>query len=186
MRKLLKIILFVFVLLIVFGISSFGIVILDVAGNLATDIHPLPNGAPIGQAIVVYDPGLTGGAKDVATKIGYDVQSEGYNVVLAGVRSSTAANITGYDIIVVGGPIYAGKPAGTIQAYLNRLNPPATAKIGVFGYGSVRIGDVNQTTVNQEVAPLPSNTAVTLTAAIKLTSNDNLDIKCQEFVNRFG
>jgi flavodoxin len=126
LKKILKIIIAVFALLIIVGIASFSIVILDVAGSLATDTHPLPNGAPIGQAIVVYDPGLTGGAKDLATKIGYELQDKGYNVVLTGVKSSTAANVTGYDVIVVGGPIYAGKPAITIQSYLNNLAPPAT------------------------------------------------------------
>src|SRR5512134_1950426 len=102
MRKILKIILVMFALLIVVGVAGFGIVILDVAGTLATDTHPLPNGTPIGQAMVVYDPGLSGGAKDVATKIGYELQTAGYNVVLAGVKSNTAANTTGYDVLVVG------------------------------------------------------------------------------------
>lgn len=101
------------------GIASVSIVILDVAGNFATGSQTLPNGVAIGTALVVYDPGLSGGAKDVAPKIGYDLQSQGYTVVLAGVKSSDAANTTGYDVIVVGGPIYAGKPASTVQSYLN-------------------------------------------------------------------
>jgi len=80
MRKILKIIIVVFALLIIVGIASFSIVILD-ASTLATDTNPLPNGAAIGRAIVIYDPGLSGGAKDVATKIGYDLQEAGYNVI---------------------------------------------------------------------------------------------------------
>ena len=46
---------------------------------------------------MVYDPGLTGGAKDAATKIGYDLQDAGYNVTLAGVKSAAAINTAGYD-----------------------------------------------------------------------------------------
>jgi flavodoxin len=182
MRKILKIIIVLFASLIIVGIASFSIVILDVAGTLATGTHPLPNGAPIGQAMVVYDPGLSGGAKDVATKIGYDLQTAGYNVVLAGVKSKTAANNTGYDILVIGGPISAGKPASSIQAYLNSLNPPATAKVGAFGYGSVKVDDTNSTVVMQDVAPLPSNIPETLNAAIKVASGDKVDAKCQDFV----
>jgi flavodoxin len=127
---------------------------------------------------------ITGGAKDVATKIGYVLQESGYNVVLAGVKSSTAANLTGYDIIVVGGPIYGSKPSSTIQSYLNNLNPPANSKVGVFGYGDIQIDSSNQTLVTQEVAPLPSDSTVTLTAAIKITPSDNVDSRCQEFVNQ--
>jgi menaquinone-dependent protoporphyrinogen IX oxidase len=181
LRKILKIIA-VFALLIIVGIASFSIVVLDVAGSLATDTDQLPNGAPIGQAIVVYDPGLTGGAKDLATKIGYKLQTEGYNVVLAGVKSSTAASITGYDLIVVGGPIYAGKPASTIQSYLNNLAPPANAKVGAFGIGSVKIDDNNSSAVMQDVASLPSSSPVTLNAVVKVVSGDNVDAKCQTFV----
>jgi hypothetical protein len=181
MRKIFKIILFVFVVLIVVGIGSFAIVIGDVAGSLATDTHPLPNGASIGQAIVVYDPGLSGGAKDAATKIGYNLQTAGYNVVLAGVKSSTAANTTGYDVIVVGGPIYAGKPASSIQSYLNTLSPPANALVGAFGYGSIAIDNSNQTTVQQDVAPLPTGSTVCFNTVEKITSA-NIDSECQEFV----
>jgi flavodoxin len=186
MHKILKRIIAVFVVLIISVFGFFSLIVLDVAGNFATDAHPLPNGAAIGQAIVVYDPGLSGAAKDVATKIGYNLQEGGYNVVLAGVKSATSANLTGYDLIVVGGPIYMGKAASTIQTYLSSFNPPADAVVGVFGYGSVKIDDFNQTTINQEVAPLPSGSPVTLGPAIKIVNTDNIDSKCQEFVNRFG
>jgi hypothetical protein len=182
MRKIQKIILAVFAVLIIVGITSFAIVIGDVAGNFATGIHPLPNGAPIGQALVVYDPGLSGGAKDVATKIGYALQTSGYNVVLAGVKSSTAANTSGYNVIVVGGPIYAGKPANTVQSYLNSFDPPSNAKVGVFGFGSVKIDAADSAAVMNDVAPLPSNSPVVLNAVAKIVSGDNVDATCQDFV----
>lgn len=186
MKKVLKIIAVIFIAVIIAVIGFFSLIVLDVAGSFATDVHPLPNGAPIGQAIVVYNPGLSGAAKDIATKIGYNLQEGGYNVVLAGVKSSAAADLSGYDLIVVGGPIYAGKPASSIQTYLNSLNPPADAKIGVFGYGSVAIDNTNLTLVRQDVANLPAENTLTLTAAMKITNTDNVDSKCEEFVSRFG
>ena len=125
-----------------------------------------------------------GGAKDVATKIGYNLQDSGYDVTLAGVKSSTAANLTGYSYIVVGGPIYAGKPASSIQSYLNSLNPPANAKVGVFGYGSVQVDNTNQTAVEQDVAPLTVDNSLVLTAVVKVVSGNNVDANCQDFVNR--
>jgi flavodoxin len=186
MHKIIKIIITVFAILIVLGVGSFGLIISDAAGNFATDTHPLPNGAPIGQAIIIYDPGLSGQAKDVATKIGYNLQDHGYNVVLAGVKSSAAQNLTTYDLIIIGGPIYMGKAAPTIQAYLKTLNPPANATIGAFGYGSVQSDKDNQNEVNAEVAPLPADSQVTLGPAIKISNNDDITSKCQEFVARFG
>lgn len=182
MKKILKIILIVFAIFIIGAIGSIGIIMGDLSGNLATDTHPLPNGAAIGKAMIVYSPGLSGGAKDVATKIGYELQESGYDVLLAGVKSSAAANLTGYDIVVIGGPIYAGKPASTIQSYLNNLNPSADAKVGVFGFGDSSIDNTDSVAVIQDVAPLPSDSTITLNAVAKITSNDNVDNRCRGFV----
>ncbi len=184
MHKILKIILVVFTVLIVAGVTFFGLVIFDVAGGMASDTHALPNGAAIGKAIVVYDPGLSGGAKDVATKIGYNLQDAGYDVLLAGVNSAEADALSGYSVIVIGGPIYASKPASSIQAYLNNLNQPAAAKVGVFGYGSVQIDNNDAAAVTQDVAPLPSGSSTHLNAVVKVVSSDDVNIQCQEFVNK--
>jgi flavodoxin len=182
MKKILKIILAIFTIFIVVGVIGISLIFLDAAGNLATGSQTLPNGAAIGQALVVYDPGLSGGAKDVATKIGNDLQTSGYSVVLAGVKSPAANDLTGYNVIVVGGPIYAGKPASTIQSYLNSLNPEIKVKVGVFGYGGVKVDDSNSTVVMQEVAPVPSGSYDGFSAVVKIVSGDNVDSKCQEFV----
>ncbi len=181
MRKIFKIILVALAVIIIVPFASLSLIMGDVAGNLATDTHPLPNGAATGRALIVYDPGLSGGAKDVATKIGYDLQESGFDVLLAGVKSQAAANVSGYDVIVVGGPIYAGKPASTIQAYLNSLTPPANATVGVFGYGSIAINATDGEVI-RDVTALSSGSPLTITAAAKITNSDDVDARCQEFV----
>jgi hypothetical protein len=55
-RKIFKIILSLFALLIIVSIASFSLIMFDVAGTFATDTHPLPNGAATQKAIVIYDP----------------------------------------------------------------------------------------------------------------------------------
>jgi flavorubredoxin len=182
MKKIIKIILGVFAILVIVGVIGFGIVITDVAGNIATGTNSLPNGEPIGKALIVYDPGLSGGAKDTATKIGYNLQSAGYDVLLAGVKSSAASNTADYNVIVIGGPIYAGKPASSIQTYLNSFSAPAGAKVGVFGYGSIKEDNANTAEIAQEVAPLPSNSPIHPNITMKISTNDNIDGLCQEFV----
>jgi flavorubredoxin len=182
MRKNLKIILTVLAVFIIAMASGIAIVIGDVAGNMATDTHQLPNGAATGKALIIYDPGLSGGAKDVATKIGYLLQDSGYDVLLAGVKSQAANNLTGYNVIVVGGPVYAGKPASTIQTYLNSFNPPEQAKVGIFGYGSVKIDNSNRVAVMQDVATLTSSSNFAVMTAMKIVSSENINDQCNEFV----
>jgi menaquinone-dependent protoporphyrinogen IX oxidase len=181
MRKLFKILFAVFVILMVLFIASAAIITYDVAGALATDTHPLPNGAPVGQAIVVYDPGLTGAAKDAATKIGYDLQDAGYNVTLAGVKSGTAVTTAGYDVVVVGGPVYGGKPAKSIQEYLSSFSPIADQKVGVFGYGSITVDNNDTAAVTQDVA---ASSTLHLDAVAKIVSGNDVDATIQGFVNR--
>jgi menaquinone-dependent protoporphyrinogen IX oxidase len=184
MRKLFKIIFAVFVIIMAAFIASAAVITYDVAGAFATDTHPLPNGTPVGQAIVVYDPGLTGGAKDVATKVGYGLQDAGYNVTLAGVKSGAAADIAGYDVVVVGGPIYAGKPAKSIQDYLSSLSTAENQKVGVFGYGSVAIDNSDTKSVAKDVAALPEGSTLRLDAVVKVVSGGDVDAAIQDFVTR--
>ncbi len=183
MRKTLKIAFITFAVLIIVAITSFSLIMFDVAGSLATESKALPNGAAIGKALVVYDPGLTGTAKGVATKTGYRLQESGYDVTLAGVRSSAAAQIAGYSVIVVGGPIYAGSPASSIQSYLDNLDPTQQTRVGAFGCGSLKLDNGNTTVVIQEVAPLPSGSSVTLRAVMKVSSGDDQDSLSSSFVS---
>jgi menaquinone-dependent protoporphyrinogen IX oxidase len=184
MRKLFKIIFAVFVILMAAFIAAAAVITYDVAGAFATDTHTLPNGAPIGQAIVVYDPGLSGGAKDAATKVGYSLQAAGYNVTLAGVKSGTAADIVSYDIVVVGGPIYAGKPAKSIQDYLSSLSTTENQKVCVFGYGDVAIDNSDTAAVTKDVAALPDGNTTQLDAVVKVVSGSDVDAVIQDFVTR--
>lgn len=91
-----------------------------------------PEGAVVGKAIIVYDPGLSGGTKTAASHMAEDLKSKGYEVKLAGVRSSDAVDISGYDILVVGSPTYGAKPTGPITSYLDGLENPGNITAGVY------------------------------------------------------
>lgn len=124
------------IVLIVASLALAGLVALDVMSNLATGSETLkPDGAATGKALVVYNPGLSGAPKDAATKIANDLNARGYEVVLAGVRSTAATSVSGYDVIVAGGPIYGGVVSSSVQSYLKALVPPDNAKVGAFAIG---------------------------------------------------
>jgi flavodoxin len=126
----------VVVAIIVISLAAAGLVALDVTGSFAGGSEKLtPGGTATGKALVVYDPGVMGTAKDAANKIAGDLQSRGYQVVLAGVSSADASNVSGYDVIVAGGPIYAGKVGSSVYSYLEDLKAPDNAKVGAFASG---------------------------------------------------
>jgi len=109
----------------------------DALSNNATGSELLrPDGPVTGQALVVYNPGLSGDPKTVAAQIAGDLKARGYEVTLAGVNSSAAKNVTGYSVVIAGGPIYGGKVSPSIYSYLQSLAPPANAKVGAFASGT--------------------------------------------------
>jgi flavorubredoxin len=185
LRKILTITATVLCFLVIVALAGFSLIVFDLAGNLATDIQHIPNDNPIGHAIVVYNPGFSGVPKNVATKIAFDLQKRGYDVVLTGIKSSSAANLTGYNLIVVGGPVYMDKPSATVQTYVNQIDVPEMVPVGYFGYGS-KYGSPNQYELNREIANPPSDAPISHSLGIKITFDDDMMQKCQEFVNRFG
>ena len=96
-----------------------------------------------GKALIVYDPGLSGGTKSAAFQMAKVLNSKGYVVTVAGVRSSDAANISGYDVLIVGSPTYGAKPTGPIESYLIGLKPSENILIGVYSLSGGNAQDSN-------------------------------------------
>jgi flavorubredoxin len=183
MEKLFKIVIIILAVLII-AVAIVAIVIFgDIVSYTATGVEiKSPTDTQIGKALVVYDPGLSGAAKNAAENAVDGLASNGYEVTFAGVRSAATGNTSDFNVIVVGGPIYGGKPVSSIQGYLNGLNPPANATIGVFGIGSGTADSTDMHVVASEVAPLPSDSPVALKTAMKIATSENLDSRCQEFI----
>ena len=155
------IILLVVVIGVVMGVLFCG----DIASYTATGSETLsPTGASIGNAMVVYNPGLSGAAKDAAKQIAGDLQVKGYTVTLAGIKSSAAANTSGYDVIVAGGPMYFGRVSNSVDAYLNGLKALGSVKIGAFATtGSAQFNDGDIASFGKQVAADLNRTAVAQT-----------------------
>lgn len=137
-----------------------------------------PDGTAVGNALVVYDPSITGTTKEVATIVASDLQSKGYKVDLAGIKSEKAQNISLYDVIVIGGPIYGGVASAEVKSYLETLKPPNGAKIGVFA-----TGNPDKTDLEGKIAPVPQN-SFQIDAVMAVATNDDKNEKCAEFVDK--
>jgi hypothetical protein len=87
----------------VVALAAMGFVFFDVMSYTATGSENLnPDGSSNGNALVVYDPGISGASKDIAMTIGKKLQSRGYTVRIAGIRSPVALNTSDYEYISVG------------------------------------------------------------------------------------
>jgi flavodoxin len=133
----------------VFGIFLAIIVLLIVGAYLigyfssSGSLTLTPDANVVGKALVVYDPGLSGGTKTAAFHMANVLKSKGYEVTVAGVRSSDAGNLSGYDILIVGSPTYGAKPTRTIESYLNSLKNSENITIGVYSLAGGDAQDSN-------------------------------------------
>jgi menaquinone-dependent protoporphyrinogen IX oxidase len=188
MRKILKIAGAIIAILIIALVIVFALAALDV-GSYSSDANSsqtLPaKGTLVGNALVVFDPGMSGAAKNVATAVASSLQDNGYQVCLAGIKSQAATNYSasGYDIIVVGGPCYMGKAATSVQNYLKTFNPPQNTTVGAFGIGALPPDGNTTQIIAKEVAPLPNGSAVTIKAAMKIVTGEDINEKSTNFVN---
>jgi flavorubredoxin len=121
-----------------------------------------PDGAITGKALIVYDPGFTGGTKTAASHMAEDLKSKGYEVKVVGVRSSDASDLSGYDVLIVGSPTYGAKPTGPINSYLDSLKSPGNIIAGVFALAG---GDAQDS--NVVMAQMLKEKSVTVKVSVK-------------------
>jgi flavodoxin len=184
MRKIFKIILALFAVIIIIVVAFGAIIVLDLAAYTATGSQTLtPTGTSIGKAIVIYDPGLSGTAKEVADKIAADLQTKSYTVTEAGVKSSAASTTTDYNIIVVGGPVYAGALTSSVKDSLNGISIAESSKVGVFGSGQ---GPTSPDDIAQLKQSMPTRANLSNAVVVKIGSSEDLGTRAQDFVNQLA
>jgi flavodoxin len=171
-------------LFIVVIFAFMGLIFFDAMSYTAIGSETLhPNGTEVGKALVVYSPGISGASKNTAGIIAGDLQAKGYTVDLVGIRNSKAANTSGHNVIVVGGPIYAGNASYSVQEYLKTLNPAPGTKVGVFATGQNPDTANDTALLLQEAAPLPGNSTLQINAVVKIVSETDENQKLANFVN---
>jgi flavorubredoxin len=186
MRKIFKIILVIFAAIIIVVVAFGAVILLDVAAYTATGAQTLtPTGTSVGKAIVIYDPGLSGNTKTVADKVASDLQTKGYTVTLAGIKSSAAGSISGFNAIVVGGPVYAGALTSSVKDTLKNIDSSRGqgTKIGIYGSGQ---GATTPEDVAQLKQSIPSSSDNSLSEAlvVKIGEKEDLTTRAQDFVNQ--
>lgn len=88
-----------------------------------------------------------------------------------------ASNASQYQVVVVGGPIDAGKASSSVQSYLSNLTPANNTKVGVFGIGTAD-------TPNSQIAPLPSNSTFAIKEILEINPNQGAIAESTEFVTQ--
>jgi len=186
MRTIFKLSIIILSALLVAVVIVFSLAAFDVGSYTPSSYSSLilpSKGSMKGTAVVVFDPGMSGAAKTVASNIAGDLQNSGYQVCLAGIRSQSVANISSFNIVVTGGPCYLGKIASSVQHYLRTCNIGQNAIVGAFGIGSITPENNSSQAITQEVTALPKGNCITINASIKIVGTQDIREESQIFVN---
>jgi flavodoxin len=183
MRRIFKVILAVFAVFIILFAVFAALIFGDLAAYTATSSKTLQyTGEFMGTALVLYDPGLTGVSSKVAQQIADELYNQSLTVTLAGIKSSAAAKTTGYDIIVIGGPIYAGAPTVSVKDALSSLKHDADARVGVYGIGQGASAPEDIAGMKAAVPALQNGGALSNTVVVKIGESENLTQRAEDFV----
>jgi hypothetical protein len=99
----------------------FGSILVRTQIDVVSDLVTVNGGGATGRALVVYHPGLSSFQADV-TRAFVDGLVEGdWHCDLATASRAAPAELDGYDLIVLGAPTYAWKPASPIVRYVRRV-----------------------------------------------------------------
>jgi NAD(P)H dehydrogenase (quinone) len=101
------------------------------------------------RALVAYY-SRTGNTKKLAVKIAEVLEAEGLAVALKKVVDTAAADLIGYDCIVLGSPTYYGSMAWEMKKLLDesvKLHGKLRGKVGGAFTSSANIGGGNETTI---------------------------------------
>ena len=83
----------------------------------------------------------------------------------------------------MGGPVYAGNVSSSVAAYYKALVPPKDARIGAFATGQDPDVRDDPAKLRKEVAPVPADSSLKITAIVKVVRNDEAEQMCAAFVD---
>jgi hypothetical protein len=111
------------------------------------------------------------------------LEVNGYKVSLTGINSVKASTTSGYDVIVVRGPIYAVNASRSVKSYLNALKSSKGTKIAVFASGQDPEIAKNKSLLMKEAAPLPEGSQLKMISVTKFISGESINRTSAVFVD---
>jgi hypothetical protein len=102
---------------------------------------------------------------------------------LAGIKSAQAADTAGYDIIVVGGPVYAGALTASVKDQLSSMTVTSGTAVAVFGSGSGPSAPEDIVMIEQSM-PTRADDALANAVVVKIGNGEDIAARAQDLVNQ--
>lgn len=91
----------------------------------------------IGKAMVIYQPSRSDYTKKAAMALAEDLSKKGYDVTVNFPGDDLSKDISGYDILAFGSPVYMDKGSPLVTNYIKRLSGLEGKRVLLFTTGMV-------------------------------------------------
>ncbi|MBX3622769.1 MAG: hypothetical protein KF891_22610 [Rhizobacter sp.] len=89
--------------------------------EIVTGVTPLSSTGTTGRALLVYHPGLSDFPDRITAAFGAGMAAAGWRVDRTTASAQAQADLAGYDLLVLGSPVYGNAAARPLTHYLERL-----------------------------------------------------------------
>lgn len=140
-KKALKAVIIIVVILAAF--IATGAIVLNVAfsnfNNSVGDHQQIlkTDSAQPKQALIVYQPSMSGVTNKMAEQIAKGLNEKGYEVVLNNPGAYLTADVSQYSVLIFGSPVYAGKLSPALLDYVKKIQVSPLQKVILFSTGSI-------------------------------------------------
>ncbi|MCW4016418.1 MAG: hypothetical protein NWF06_08620 [Candidatus Bathyarchaeota archaeon] len=116
-KKILLIAILVFVIVVA---AVLGFVLFKINSDYVSGIDVL-NADGSKTALIIYHPGLSSFMKDVTYTFADGLVENDWRVEVTTASSQAPTDLSGYSLLVLGSPVYAGSPSLTIKGHIERV-----------------------------------------------------------------
>ena len=106
---------------VVVGMSGVFLLMRKTSSEVVSDLKVSNPEGDEGIALVVYHPGLSNFQRQVNYAFADGLVSHGWRTEITTASSQAPTDLSGYDLLVLGGPVYAGAVAQPVVSYLSGL-----------------------------------------------------------------
>ena len=117
-KKILLISILAFVV-VVAGVSGF--IVFKINNDYVSEIEVLNAEGPK-TALIIYHPGLSSFMQDTAYAFADGLVENGWRVEITTASSQAPKDLSDYDLLVLGSPVYAASPSSTINRFVERID----------------------------------------------------------------
>lgn len=140
-KSFFKIFKFVLIIFVIFIIGFFSFVKWEVDANTKVNESNekiLISNNSNKKALIIYQPSRTELTSKMADTIGQTLNKSGYEVTINYPSENISYDISKYEIIVFGTPVYMGQPSPVLEKYIKEINDFSGKKVMIFVTGQLK------------------------------------------------